>query len=191
MGVPWSGGRFLNLNCDRCGDDCSCNSVSGVILPGPIAEPTEILIDGEALDLWNVEVYDWNNLVRVDGGHFPTCQNMGALPDEEGTWQVTYLQGEPVPAGGSMIAGILACEYAKYLCNDSSCQFPKRLTSITRQGITLGMIDNFSGLENGFTGIWIIDDWIAAAIKPPARSIVYTPDVPRPKQPTWTYSESS
>ncbi len=183
-------GRFINFACGRCGDTCSCSSVSQVVLPGPIAEPTEILIDGDPLDLSAVRVDNWNTIVRVDGGTFPTCQDMGAMPDEVGTWEVTYLQGEPVPPGGGFVAGILACEYAKYLCNDDSCKLPQRLTIATRQGLTIGQIDDFQNLENGFTGIWIIDDWIAAAIKPPARSTVFTPDVPRPRQTTWTYAAS-
>jgi hypothetical protein len=192
IGGPWLiGGRFLNLTCGICGDECSCTYVSQVILPGPIWEPTEILIDGDPLDLDAVQVYDYNKLVRIDGGHFPTCQNLGATPFEVGTWQVTYLQGEPIPAGGQLVAGILAQEYAKAICGDGSCRLPKRLSSITRQGMTIAMLDNFTNLKEGFTGIWEIDDWIMSAIVPPARSTVFSPDVPRPKQPTWTFSESS
>ncbi len=183
-------GHFINFGCARCGDTCSCTSVSEVILPGPIAEPTEILIDGDPLDLEAVRVDNYNRIVRIDGGTFPTCQDMGAPPTEIGTWQVSYLQGEAVPPGGGLVAGILACEYAKYLCNDDSCKLPQRLTIATRQGLTIGQIDDFQNLENGFTGIWIIDDWIAAAIKPPARSTVFSPDVPRPRQATWTFAVS-
>jgi hypothetical protein len=184
------GGRFTNLVCGMCGDECSCQFVSEVILPGPIAEPTEILIDGEPLDLEAVRVDNYNRLVRIDGGHFPTCQDIGAPPTDVGTWQVTYLQGEPVPAGGGLIAGILACEYAKYVCNDDSCRLPQKLTVANRQGLTINQIINSQNSAEGFSGIWIIDDWISSQINTPARSTVFSPDIPRPRQTTWTFAAS-
>lgn len=185
-----SGGHFINLVCGSCGDNCSCGHVSEVILPGPIAEPVEILIDGVALDLCAVRVDDYNRLVRIDGGYFPTCQDVGGEPTDDGTWQVTYLQGEPVPPGGSLVAGVLACEYAKAVAGDGSCRLPKRLTVTQRQGLTVAAIDKFEGLDTGMTGIWEIDDWIMSAIKPPARSSVWSPDVPRHRQTTWTCGDS-
>lgn len=188
-------GHFVNLVCGSCGDSCSCNSVSEVILPGPISEPTQILIDGIELDLCAVRVDDWNRLVRIDGGRFPSCQDIGANPDAPGTWQVTYLKGEPVPPGGGLIAGMLACEYAKALCGDSSCRLPKRVSTITREGLTMGMIDNFSNLKDGWTGIWEIDDWISTystrlGVGPWKASTVSSPDVTKPRQTTWTCGES-
>ena len=181
------GGRFYNMTCGRCGDSCSCRHVSQIVLPGPIAEPIEILIDGIPLEPLEevVRVDDYNTLVRTDGGDFPTCQDMGAPTTEMGTWSVTYLQGEPVPPGGDIIAGILACEYAKAICGDSSCRLPKRLTFATRQGITIGTVDRFENLKEGWTGIWEIDDWISAQTRPWQRSTVFSPDVPRPRLMTW------
>lgn len=188
---PWViGGRFYNLRCGQCGDSCSCKHVSQIVLPGPIAEPTEILIDGEVLPLDAVRVDNYDILVRVDGGHFPECQDLGANVDEIDTWQVSYLQGEAIPAGGSLAAGQLACEYAKSICGDPSCRLPQRISSITRQGMTIAMLDDFRGLDEGYTGIWMIDSWISAANNPPKRSTVSSPDVPVPRQTTWQYESS-
>lgn len=156
--------------------------ISEILLPGPIAEPLELVVAGEDIDPCDLRVDDYAFLVRLDGGTF------------HGDWSVTYLKGEPIPPGGELIAGILACEYAKSICNDQTCKLPKRLTTVTREGLTMGMIDNFSGLENGFTGIWVIDDWITtnnAKMGPWKRSAVFTPDIRRPRQTTWTCSESS
>lgn len=184
------GGQFFNLRCGTCGDSCSCKYVSQIVLPGPIAEPTEILIDGVELPLDAVRVDNYTILVRLDGGHFPHCQDLGLNPDEIGTWQVSYLQGEAIPAGGDLVAGVLACELAKSICGDTSCRLPQRVTSVTRQGVTLAMLDDFRGLDQGYTGIWAIDSWISAANNPPKRSTVSSPDVPVPRQTTWSYESS-
>lgn len=187
---PWSGSLFMGLTCGVCGDECSCKTVHQVVLPGPIAEVVEVLIDGEAVDLSAFRVDDYNILVRMDGGHFPACQDMGAPLGEPGTWGVTYLLGEPVPPGGQLVAGILACEYAKSLCGDTSCRLPKRVSSIQRQGIVIGVLDNFTNLKDGFTGIFEIDDWIMSQTKPKRRSVMSSPDVSRPRITTWTYADS-
>lgn len=192
---PIAQGRYLEFSCGRCGDSCSCKHVSEIILPGPIAEPLEILIDGESLDLWRVRVDDWNRLVRIDGGEFPTCQNLGDPTTDVGTWSVTIAKGEPVPAGGELVAGILACEYAKSMCGDESCRLPKRVTSVTRQGITIAMLDDFQKLSVGFTGIWEIDDWISTyttnlRMGPWQMGKVFSPDIQHQRQTTWEYSDS-
>lgn len=185
---PWAG--FLNLTCGLCGDDCSCKAVQQVRLPGPIYEPIEVLIDGESIPLEAFRVDNYELLVREDGGHFPICQDVGAPLGYPGTWGVRYLLGEPVPAGGELVAGILACEYAKAVCGDSSCRLPKRVSSIQRQGVVIGMLDNFTNLKEGFTGIFEIDDWIMSATKPKRRAVISSPDVSPPRITTWTYAGS-
>lgn len=154
---------------------CSRNEI---VLPGPVAEMIAVTVRGEDVDVCGLHVEDWRYLVRDDGGRFGE------------QWSATYLRGEPVPAGGSIIAGILACEYAKAMCRDSSCRLPKRLSTITREGLTIGMVDNFSGIREGITGIWEIDDWVmtnATGLRtgPWRASAVFTPDVKRPRQITW------
>jgi len=173
-----------------CGDSCSCREVQQVRLPGPIAEPIEVLIDGTPVDLSAFRVDDWNILVRQDGGFFPICQDMGKPLGEAGTWGVTYLLGEEVPAGGSLVAGILACEYAKALCGAEDCRLPRRVSSIQRQGLVIGILDNFTNLKEGFTGIFEIDDWIMAQVKPRRRAVISSPDVAKPRITTWAFSES-
>jgi hypothetical protein len=192
---PIAGGRYIDLGCGNCSHGCSCRSVSEIILPGPIAEPTEILIDGEELDLCSVRVDNYNRLVRIDGGEWPKCQNLGEPPTEEGTWQVTYLKGEPVPAGGGFIAGILACEYAKGICKDNSCRLPKRVSTVQRQGLTVAILDNFQNLGVGGTGIWEIDDFITTyttnlRMGPWQASSVSSPDLTPQRFTTWECSES-
>jgi hypothetical protein len=115
---------------------------------------------------------------------------MGKPLGELGTWGVTYLLGEPVPPGGGIVAGILACEYAKSLCGDEGCRLPRRVSSIQRQGMVIGILDNFTNLKEGFTGIFEIDDWIMSQNKPRRRAVISSPDVSVPRITTWTYADS-
>src|SRR5690606_20557831 len=87
-------GGGTGLLCGKCGDSCSCRDVQQIVLPGPINDLIEILIDGEEVDLSAFRVDDWHVLVRQDGGSFPPCQDLGKPAGEEGTWQIRYLLGE-------------------------------------------------------------------------------------------------
>ena len=182
--------RGTDLVCGSCRGNCSCGSVYQVVLPGPIYDLLEVLIDGVAVDLSAFRVDNNTILVRQDGGYFPAYQDMQKVPTEENTWQISYLLGEEVPAGGSLVAGILACEYAKSLCGDSTCRLPRRVSSIQRQGVVIGILDNFTNLKDGFTGIAEIDDWIMSAVKPHRRSTITSPDYHPPRITTWSYVES-
>ena len=173
-------GQWYNLGCARCGDSCGCTYTPAITLPGPIDEITEIVIDGEVLDPSAYRVDNHKILVRTDGEEWPVCQNMTAAPGEPDTWTVTYTHGIPVPAGGLIAAGLLACELAKAACNDSSCGLPQRVQSITRQNVTVAVLDAFDDIDTGHTGIWLIDSWVASIMKPPRPSRVYSPDIPRP-----------
>ncbi len=43
------GGRWFNLGCARCGNECGCSYTPALHLPGPIDSITEVLIDGQVL----------------------------------------------------------------------------------------------------------------------------------------------
>lgn len=180
----------IPFTCGSCGDSCSCRYVSEVILPGPIDSVVEILVDGLPLAEDAVVVYDYNRLTRVDGGRFPTCQDLGRLPDEDGTWQVTYMIGEPVPPAGDIIAGVLACEYAKAICGDPTCRLPKTLKSSARQGLTIVNMSSFENLAQGGTGIWEIDDWVLSQNNPMRKSLVSSPDIVKQRRMTWSSASS-
>lgn len=154
-----------------------------ILLPGPIAEPVMIVIDGESVDTSSFRVEDWAYLVRIDGG------------DWGREWTVTYAKGEPVPPGAGLVAGVLACEYAKSVCNDSSCRLPKRVAQITRQQVTVALLDNFTNLKEGFTGIWEIDDFVMTnqtnlRIGPWKMGRVSSPDLVQRREITWEYAGS-
>lgn len=189
--VPWDRAfPFLVMTCGKCGDNCSCREIQQFVAPGLILEPVEVQIDGDVVPLSAFRVDNGNILVRQDGGSFPPCQDVGKPLGEQGTWGFTYLQGEDVPPGGGLVAGILACEYAKSLCGDDTCRLPRRISSIQRQGVVIGILDNFDKIQQGMTGIFEVDSWVMAQSKPRRRAMISSPDVPKPRLTTWTYSES-
>lgn len=192
-GGAWSpvliGGRVYNIGCWVCGDDCSCDGVTAALrLPGPIDSVTGITIDGVLLDDEAYRVDNGSVLVRLDGSGWPTCQDMSSPATEAGTWVVDYVRGVPVPAGGQIAAGVLAVELAKAACGDASCQLPRRVQTITRQGVTVALLDAFDDVGKGRTGVWLIDSWVASVTGAPRGGSVRSVDVPHPRHrvTTWT-----
>lgn len=177
-------GNWFNMVCGDCnGNRCTHQNLSKVKLPQPLDSVVEVLIDGAPFADWEYNVN--YGLVRTDGQHWPRTQDFTKPLSEPDTFGVTVMAGIPVPAGGQLAAGLLACEMAKAACNDGSCQLPKRVQTIVRQGVTVAFQDNFSMLygKNGpLTGIWGIDQWIASVnYSARRRSRLLTPDA----APTW------
>ena len=147
-------------------------------LPGPVGAVTEVVVDGTVLDPAAYLVAG-SDLSRVDGKNWPICQDLALPPTEPGTWMVTYERGVPVPAGGQVAAALLAVELFKAACSDPSCALPRRVQSISRQGVTVAVLDAFDDIDKGHTGIWLVDSWIASVTQPIRGSRVYSPDVRR------------
>lgn len=181
------GGQWINLACGHCGDNCSCNAMAALRLPGPVASIEEVLIDGAALDPAAYRVDNQRLLVRTDGAAWPLCQDMAAAPTEPNTWQISYTQGTAVPPGGQIAAGMLACELAKGAVNDRSCLLPQRVQTIARQGVTVTMLDTFEDVNQGRTGIWLVDSWVASVTKAPRGGRVYSVDIPNPRNRVTTW----
>lgn len=175
-------GAWTNVRCGSCrASTCECGSTNALDLPGPVASITSVVIDGVTLDPAAYRVDNFHLLVRVDGGSWPTCQDLDAEPTQANTFLVQYERGMDVPLGGQMAAGVLACELAKASCRDASCALPQRIQSITRQGVTIAVLDGFDDIDSGHTGIWVIDSWVASIVKPKRAANVYSVDVPRPR----------
>lgn len=171
------GGVWRNLSCGACAGDCGCgDEATTVRLPGPVAAVTAVTVDGSTLDSSAYGVDDYGTLVRHDGGVWPGCQDLTLPAGEVGTWTVAYDWGIPVPVDGQLAAGRLACELAKAYVGADGCKLPERVQTITREGVTVGFLDPFDGLNDGRTGLWDVDAWVASVTRPPARSQVYSPD---------------
>lgn len=175
------GSMALRTNCNYCGrTNCRCTyeGSTTVVLLGPVVEVSEVVIEGVPVPSTAYRVDYGRYLVRTDGQVWPTCQDLNAAPGQPGTWTVAYKRGIPVPIGGSVAAGVLACEFAKAACNDASCQLPKRVQSVTRQGITVALLDNFEDIQDGRTGIWLVDSWVASVSAPRPSVSVRSVDIP-------------
>jgi hypothetical protein len=180
-------GAWRNIVCGGCGDLCGCGETSALRLPAPVDSIVAVTIDGETLDPAAYRVDNRSTLIRQDGGRWPTCQNLALPAGEVGTWSVRYRWGAPVPAGGQVAAGKLACEMAKAYCGSSDCELPERIQTVTREGVTVGFLDPFEGLEAGKTGLWLVDSWVASIRTAPARSTVRSPDTRRRRPAVTTY----
>ena len=177
--LPWlDGGVWRNCGCSG---GCSCAATCEVVIPGPVAELSEVKVDGIVLAASAYRVdYVGNRtvLVRTDGGCWPQCQDMDVSTDEVGSFAITYKLGTPVPASGQIAAGLLAREFAK-ACQGQDCALPQQLASLSRNGVEVQVLDPTTGLDNGLTGIAQVDLWVRSVnpYRKAQRSRVYSPDL--------------
>lgn len=157
-------------------DRCACGWLPQVELGGmPLTSVPTVRVDGVTLrgpddPEPQYRVDDWRWLVRLpdeEGRNpgWPCCQRL-ELPDSEaGTFSVEYVWGSPPPIGGRKMAGVLACELAKSADPSAAgCRLPKRVTTITRQGTTLAILDPMSLAKDGMTGLAEVDLWVASVL---------------------------
>lgn len=132
----WSNGVWYNV-CGGCSGGCSCTSLEQALLPAPTREVVDVRLDGVVLNPSQYRVDENRFLVRTDGGVWPMCQDMSMPDDAPGTWSVTLTVGEDVPVLARRAVADLAAEFAKD-CAGEECQVPYDVTSLTRQGLSLG-----------------------------------------------------
>lgn len=154
----WDNGAWRNVSCG-CPGNCSRSGPTVVHLPGPVASVDTVTIAGVnlAASAWKLE---GDYLYRIDGENWPS-QDLRQPLDEAGTWSVTYQRGYPPPAGAATHVGQLAMEFFD-ACTKGKCKLPKRVQQITRQGVSMQMIDPHDLFGAGLTGIDTIDLWIRA-----------------------------
>lgn len=180
-GYPWypvmlENGSWTNVSCN-CQDSCSCVNLCEVNLPSPVCYVNQVVVDGVVVDPATYRVDEFRKLVRLGADCWPKCNDLTKPDTEVGTWSVTLTYGKPIPQLVLMAAAEMACEIIKS-CAGKDCRLPKRLTSITRQGITASFLDDMSFLKDGLTGLYFVD--LAARTYNPRRlqrrPIVASPD---------------
>lgn len=155
--------------CDRTAV-CGCQSVSQVRLPGyPVVAVSAVKIDGDTLDPSSYRLLDRSRLVfnpSTDGGRagWPCCQDLTKPDTADGTWSVAYTWGAAPPALGPQYAALLACQlYQSFKpMPNGECRLPQRVTSVTRQGVSFAILDNFDIFREGMTGLPEIDLWLSS-----------------------------
>lgn len=180
-------GEWINVTCGCAGSAFGCCSVSEIKLDSPVAGIVEILIDGAVVDPATYRLDNGYRLTRVFPGEpWPKCQDLSKPATEPGTFQITYLHG--IPLDDQYDAQFAVAAYAKEIinaCEGSDCRLPARVQEITRQGITVGMVNDLDFLQSGLTNIPEVDAWITS-VNPTgqrSQSAVWSPDM----QPTLRY----
>lgn len=194
-------GVWRNCSC-ASGDGCSgCRPACQVWLEPPVNSIVEVYFSGSGIvdpSSYRVDDYQW--LVRqgpaVTGSGatdcWPVMNNMNfpasgaGEPFDNSAWQVTYLQGVPMPSALSRAAGELACEYAK-MCLGHPCRLPGRMTSLSRQGVTASFANVEQLLDDGLTGISTVDNVIRAfnPYRLTSRMRIATPDYSPIRKTNW------
>lgn len=199
-GYFWSDGTWFPYifngvwrNCAGCGTwsdfgCCPCGPRCQVWLPPPVASipATGITVGGDIIpvDAWRVDNGQW--LVRTDGECWPECQDYNTDAGDT-FFQVTYFKGLQVPNVLLRAAGELACEWARG-CSGADCRLPQRVTSLTRQGMSVSMVDLDTLLSHGLTGVATVDQ-VIRQFNPyglPSKMSIASPDWP-PQSRTVTY----
>lgn len=185
-------GLWYNCACGF-GDGCrTCRPHCQVYLPGPVTGISQVLLDGSVVDPATYRVDDQVWLVRTgdDSNGQPNCwpykQDYNKPVSANHTMQVTMTRGTAPPAALLNAAGVLACEYAK-ACVGAQCRLPGRVTSVTRQGVSVNMTDVDMLLRHQLTGIKEVDD-VIIALNPgglKGRTRFYSPESPVNRMTTW------
>jgi hypothetical protein len=131
---------------------------------------TTVTVDGVAFTDFRLTASGW--LERLDGHGWQMCGE---------TTVITYAVGEAPPVSGSQAAVDLAVQMHLDRVGDSSCLLPIRMQSFSRQGISVEVLDTMEFLDNGRTGLYSVDLFLAA-INPKGRgqrATVWSPDTPR------------
>lgn len=158
---------------------CVCGGASSFKLPGPVREIVSVTINGVVEPPSRYNLTADGCLERLNGLVWPDYQDQLLTGQVDGWWEVTYTRGIPVPTGGQVAAGVLALEIMRYLCDDPACQLPRRVKSISRQGISMEMVEQGGFDEDtsdGKTGLWLVDSWVDSVMKPKRRPRVISPD---------------
>lgn len=142
----------------------------------PITAITELLN-------WDLTVIDPDRYRVVNGREAEALDPVSGRPIGWPWPEVTvsYEYGQPPPEGGKQSAIVLASELLLARTSSATCRLPDRVQSITRQGVSIAILDPFDFLDHGRTGVIEIDSWLAAVNPAKARSrpMVWSPDVDR------------
>jgi len=173
---PWYGWAWWQT-AGGCGctnaASCGCHHHSELRLPrNPVdASSVVVTIDGAVVNPARYRVDDGFRLVYQPESTsaarqgWPCCQDLSLPAGEANTWTVEYGYGQLPPIGGVMSAAQLGCQLA-LSCQPETigrCRLPKRVTSITRQGITVAaVLDPLELFGQGLTGLPEVDLWVAS-----------------------------
>lgn len=152
------GGLWRNIPCG-CIGDCRRSGPAIVHLPGPVQGVVAVAFNGT---IQPVEAFalEGDYLYRAGGESWPD-QDLQSPDGSNGTWSVEYWRGTPVPDGVGVLVGKLALEFYQ-ACAGGKCRLPRRVRSVTRNGLSFDMVDPTDILASGKTGLPEVDLFLAA-----------------------------
>lgn len=119
-----------------------------------------VVVDGATLSPADYTIDDWRWLRRTDGSSWASGG------DDPTTWpSVTWVYGALVPEDAKRAAAILAAEIAAACTDGAACGLPARYRTITganREGTSYTIIDSMKMIDEGRTGIYLVDLWLNA-----------------------------
>lgn len=152
------GGAWFNVRPCGCMTDCwHADPASRLRMPRPVAEVTDVFVDGVALspDAYRLQG-GW--LIRVDGTPWPTDQDLSLDWTEPGTFAVIYRPGYPLGLMGERALGVLVREFLR-ACSGKRCALPSGLQTLSRQGATFNVEQD--PISDGVLGIREVDFYTA------------------------------
>lgn len=154
---------------------CGCTGMIGrthaqLRLRGrPVRSVSRVSRDGEEIDPGQYQLVNASVLQAAPGASLDVCG-----------LEVTYTYGIEPPTAGRRAARYLATELAKHFAGEP-CELPERVTSVSRQGVTLTVLDDHAFLDDQRTGVYAVDLFLKTVnpdkARKPAR--VFSPDVPK------------
>lgn len=188
-GVSWNvyprldGAGVVENRLDNRIGGCDCQGVvagrhTRLRLRGaPVRSVSKVIKDGTVIDSANYKIVN-GSLLQLNGS-VDVCG-----------LEITYTYGVPIPTGGRRAARALAEELIKGYENDGECALPDRVTSVSRQGISFTVIDPQDFLDDGRTGVYMVDLFLRAANPDKARkqARVFSPDLPKAYRVTAGYT---
>lgn len=117
----------------------------------PVVAVTAVTVGGTLRDPASYRLVGHRYLEDRTGTGWPTAPP-GAV--------ITYDYGQPPPPSGLRAAAALAAELIK-AANGADTALPGNVTSITRQGVTIGQRPAADLFDKGYTGLPSVDMWLA------------------------------
>lgn len=174
------GARWLATCHHRRSQRCGCTRLHALDLGvAPIRSVTKVVVAGVELAAADYRVDDERELIRLDGEPWPSCVDH----NDEDAFRVELTHGLAPPQAGVWAAAALACQLALSRDPDQAgeCKLPKRVTSVTRQGLSMVVLDPMDFLDDGKTGVYEVDLFLKAYNpgKLQRRATVMSPDIGR------------
>lgn len=150
-------------SCNR-GRAWGCNSLPEIRLPHRPVDPDSIVVTLDGAAFTDFTLLDGAWLVRTDGNGWPCCQRTELPLTEDHTFGVEYDHGAGPPLGGVRAAASLGFQLLAGWRNNSACKLPQRIQTVTRQGVSMTVLDPLNLFKDGLTGVPDVDLWVASVM---------------------------